>query len=239
MRAVGHATPRRVADVAVGQRAVEVTRHHRAGAVRADHRVGVSACVASDNVTRTPSAVATSSRADRARGARCRRPARRRAPMLNADRRITTSGSPSALTSRCGDGCRSQVPSRQRSAPAVTLPPASRTASPRPISSSAASALGQMLMPAPDEVSVRSSMTVTSWPRLLQCDGGRQPGDARPDHQDPLAASVERSATAWRSYRSKISSVLVAVATTAPLASVTTPSANPTLDPTSPPCRSR
>jgi hypothetical protein len=33
---------------------------------------------------------------------------------------------------------------------------------PTPISSRAASALGQMLMPAPDEVSARSSMTVTS-----------------------------------------------------------------------------
>jgi len=133
-----------------------------------------SRVVESDIVTRTPSAVATSSRAD---SPVCTAPsasASARA-LVKSERRITTSGSPRALTNRSGVGWRSHVPSRQRSAPAVTLPPASRTASPRPISSSAASALGQMLMPAPDEASVRSSMTATSWPRRCNATAVARP----------------------------------------------------------------
>ena len=123
-----------------------------------------SRMVESDSASRTPSAVVTSSWAD---SPVCTVPSASASAstLVSAERRITTSGSPRALTNRSGAGWRSHVPSRQRRAPAVTLPPASRTASPTPISSSAASALGQMLMPAPDEVSVRSSMTVTSWPR--------------------------------------------------------------------------
>ena len=59
-------------------------------------------------------------------------------------------------------GCRNHEPSRQRIAPAVIRPPASRTASPKQSSSSAASALGQIVMAAPGEVSLRRSMTLTS-----------------------------------------------------------------------------
>ena len=83
---------------------------------------------------------------------------------VSADRRTTTRGSPRALMIRSADGRRSHLPSRQRMAPPVTLPPARRTASPSPISSRAASALGQILIPAPVMVSVRCSSTVTSCP---------------------------------------------------------------------------
>jgi hypothetical protein len=58
------------------------------------------------------------------------------------------------------DGCNHE-PSRQRMAPAVIRPPAARTASPKPSSSSAASAFGHIVIAAPVEVSVRRSMTLT------------------------------------------------------------------------------
>ncbi len=66
----------------------------------------------------------------------------------------------------------------------------------------------------------------------LQCDGRRETRNARTDDKESAAAPpVERSASASRAYRSNTNSVLVAVATTAPAASVTTPSAKPTRDP--------
>ena len=65
----------------------------------------------------------------------------------------------------------------------------------------------------------------------LQRHRRREARNARPDHQDLPRHPSNVSAAASASYRSKINSVLVAVATTAPLASVTTPSAKPTREP--------
>ena len=81
---------------------------------------------------------------------------------------------------RCGSGRRSHAPSRQRIAPPVTRPPDARTASPSPSSSSAANAFGQMEMPAPEEMSVRCSRTVTSWPDRCNAIAAANPATPAP-----------------------------------------------------------
>ena len=66
----------------------------------------------------------------------------------------------------------------------------------------------------------------------LQCDGGRETRNARTDDKELLLRHPSNVAPRSRgTYRSNTNSVLVAVATTAPAASVTTPSAKPTRDP--------
>ena len=66
----------------------------------------------------------------------------------------------------------------------------------------------------------------------LQSDGGRQARDACTDDEELLLCHPSKVAPRPTGlYRSNTNSVLVAVATTAPPASVTTPSAKPTRDP--------
>ncbi len=102
----------------------------------------------------------------------------------SAARWITTSGSPSAVTIRSRDGRRSQLPSFQRIAPALTRPPAARTRSPEAEDVQRRQGVGPDADARPRTGVGPFFDHSDGMAALLKRRGGRQAGDAGTDDDD-------------------------------------------------------